>query len=109
VLGGKIGNMNISSIEEMLEPIKRLDITSDLGFNFKISKNPLTITPEVIDLKLSSVGFVIDESEYAIWETSRDCKDWKKLTLIGNLNYSLTYENFASLIQNDVGYLRATV
>jgi hypothetical protein len=87
-----VGDINnaIGNMDSLAGATRKLDISSNLGYNFKVEGE--TITPSSIPLKATPVVVKIDKST-VIWEGSSDFESWTKLTT-GVFEYNLSYSTF---------------
>jgi hypothetical protein len=65
---GKIGNMTIGDVENTIQQTKKLDILSNLGYNFKVGNG--ASSPEQLELIASPIGFDIDPNSIVWYGTS---------------------------------------
>ena len=79
--GSKIGNMTVGEIEEgienidkVTEAVKKLDIQSKLGYNFKVEGD--FSTPSELELEAKATGFIFQNVE---WLGSNDFESWSSL------------------------------
>lgn len=111
--GGKIGNMTIGEVEEsaqLSQLNKKLDIQSDLGYNFKVGENlegAAIISPAVLKLKAVSQGFTFNSNKQIKWEISEDFVSWILLSE-NNTEYELSYEKFKDNSLNDISYIKVS-
>lgn len=108
--GGKIGNMTIGDVEEAVDNIdsiaeatRKLDISSKLGYNFKVEDN--MGSPNSLELVAISTAFTIN-SNGVRWYGSNNFENWEELANNTN-NYILTYENFKEKQFNSTYYIKA--
>lgn len=108
--GGKIGNMTIGTVEgaitnmdSIAEATRKLDISSKLGYNFKVEDS--VSFPVALELVATPTAFTIDTSGIS-WFGSNDFESW--IELDNNTNtYSLTYEDFKEKQLNSTYYIKA--
>ena len=108
--GGKIGNMTIGTVESAItnmdsiaEATRKLDISSKLGYNFKIEGG--VSSPVALELVATPTAFTVDTSGIS-WFGSNDFESW--IELDNNTNtYSLTYEDFKEKQLNSTYYIKA--
>ena len=108
--GGKIGNMTIGNVESAItnmdsiaEATRKLDISSKLGYNFKIEDG--VSSPVALELVATPTAFTVDTSGIS-WFGSNDFESW--IELDNNTNtYSLTYEDFKEKQLNSTYYIKA--
>lgn len=112
--GGKIGNMTITSIEQTIEEVgqaieagKKLDISSNLGYNFKVGGNG--ISPEQLQLVAEPTGFTIYENDVIWYGTQNPYQEdsWVEL-YSGSPTFNLTYEFFKQHCLHSTYYIKAT-
>ena len=108
--GGKIGNMTIGTVESAItnmdsiaEATRKLDISSKLGYNFKVEGG--VSSPVALELVATPTAFTVDTSGIS-WFGSNDFESW--IELDNNTNtYSLTYEDFKEKQLNSTYYIKA--
>ena len=108
--GGKIGNMTIGTVESAItnmdsiaEATRKLDISSKLGYNFKVEGG--VSSPVALELVATPTAFTIDTSGIS-WFGSNNFESW--IELDNNTNtYSLTYEDFKEKQLNSTYYIKA--
>ena len=100
--GGQIGNMTIGDVEATIQQSKKLDILSNLGYNFKVGNG--TSSPEQLELIASPIGFEIDLNSIQ-WSGTTNFEGWEALSE-GQTNYVLTYETFSQKTENAVYYIK---
>lgn len=108
--GGKIGNMTIGTVEDAItnmdsiaEATRKLDISSKLGYNFKVEDG--VSSPVALELVATPTAFTVDTSGIS-WFGSNNFESWIELN--NNTNtYSLTYEDFKEKQLNSTYYIKA--
>lgn len=108
--GGKIGNMTVGAVESAItnmdsiaEATRKLDISSKLGYNFKVEGG--VSSPVALELVATPTAFTVDSSGIS-WFGSNDFESW--IELDNNTNtYSLTYEDFKEKQLNSTYYIKA--
>ena len=108
--GGKIGNMTIGTVESAItnmdsiaEATRKLDISSKLGYNFKVEGG--VSSPVALELVATPTAFTIDTSGIS-WFGSNNFESW--IELDNNTNtYSLAYEDFKEKQLNSTYYIKA--
>ena len=109
--GGQIGNMTIDDVQgavgdmnAVTEAVKKLDIQSKMGYNFKVEGDISTPT----QLELTAMPIAITQKGNAKWFGSKDFNSW--IELANNTNtFVLTYEAFKNLQLNKTYYIKAAV
>ena len=94
--GSKIGNMTVGEIEEgienienVAEAVKKLDIQSKLGYNFKVEED--FSTPSELELEAKATGFIFQNVE---WLGSNNFESWTSLGQGEKIIFS--YNDFVS-------------
>lgn len=109
-IGGKIGNMTIGEVEgavgnmnSIAEATKKLDISSKLGYNFKVEGG--ISSPAVLELVAIPTAFAINSNGIS-WFGSNNFESWVELA--NNIDvYTLTYEKFKEMQLNSTYYIKA--
>lgn len=104
--GGKIGNMTIGDVSQVVSDSKKLEIQSDTGFMFKVDSTG-TPTSSTIQLKAIATGFTIDLDTQLSWEGSNDYNKWEPLAA-GGLYYDFNYASFKDKFFNGTYYIKLT-
>lgn len=100
--GGQIGNMTIGDVETTIQQSKKLDISSNLGYNFKVGAD--MASPAQLELIAKPIGFELKENSI-IWRGTKDFESW--IVLDSNkLLYTLTYDFFKNNQFNDTYYIK---
>ena len=108
--GGKIGNLTIGNVEDAInnidsitEATRKLDISSKLGYNFKVEGG--ISSPAALELKAAPIAFTTNYGGIS-WFGSNDFESWVKLA--DDIDtYTLTYENFKNKQLNSTYYIKA--
>jgi hypothetical protein len=108
--GGKIGNMTIGEVEgaigdmdSIAEAARKLDISSKLGYNFKVRDG--VSSPTILELIATPTAFIVNASGIN-WFGSNNFENWEELAANTN-TYNLTYENFKNAQLNSTYYIKA--
>jgi hypothetical protein len=111
--GGKIGNMTITSIEQTLEETeqvieasRKLDISSNLGYNFKVGGNG--ISPEQLKLVAIPTSFVIYKDNVTWYGSQNPNQEdsWEEIHT-GSSILNLTYDFFKEHCLHSTYYIKA--
>ena len=97
--GAVIGGLTVENLTQTIEDSKKLDIQSNLGYNFKVGTD--TVSPSKLTLIIKPVGFSLTED--VVWEGSSDFKTWEELHTGETLNLA-----YAQVKEHDVYYIRAS-
>ena len=108
--GGKIGNLTIGNVEDAVnnmdsitEATRKLDISSKLGYNFKVEGG--IGSPTALELKATPIAFTVNYSGIS-WFGSNDFESWVELA--DDIDtYTLTYEDFKNKQLNSTYYIKA--
>lgn len=98
---GQIGNMTIGDVEATIQQAKKLDISSNLGYNFKVGAN--AVSPTQLELTITPVGFSTKQGTI-VWKGTKDYVSWETLNS-NNENCILTYDFFKNHQSNDTYYI----
>lgn len=101
--GGQIGNMAINNIEQTIEQSQKLDIFSNLGYNFKVEE--MAATPSQLELIAKPVGFTLKTNSTS-WQGTTDFETWDQLATNSDI-YILTYDIFKEIQENNIYYIKA--
>ena len=96
---GSLGNLTVGNVVQTIQDTKKLDIQSDLGYNFKVGAD--AVSPSVLTLTVKPLGFTI--SEPVIWQGSSNFTSWSNLGEGETLE--LTYDQIK---EYDVYYISAS-
>lgn len=110
--GGKIGNMTVGDVEnlgETVEAIKKFDISSEKGYNFKVGDGGAN--PTSLAFKATPTGFDLKNDSYVTWQGSNDFGTWEELkkTLAGSEGarvYEFEYAKHKDNFVNSTYYIR---
>jgi hypothetical protein len=94
--------MTIGEIEGAVEATKKLDISSKLGYNFKVGDT--IVTPGALELEAVCSNI---EVVTIAWEGSADFVNWVPLAA-GEFVHSIDYNFFKANAKEGVYYIRAT-
>lgn len=108
---GLIGGMTIGQVEDAVnnmesiaEAARKLDISSKMGYNFKVEGDK--ISPEFITLEASLTGFIAHEP--VKWWGSKNFESWEKIG--EGEEFTFTYADFTSWeTTNATYYIKAMV
>lgn len=109
---GQIGNMTIGDVENLgkvVEVIKKFDISSEKGYNFKVGDGGAN--PTSLMLKATPVGFDLKSDSVVTWQGSNDFGSWEKLkeTPVGSegaREYEFEYAEHKNKFVNSTYYVR---
>lgn len=111
--GGLIGGMAVDSIksavgdmEAWTEAAKKLDIQSNLGYNFKVGT---TGAPTPLVLEAVGEGITLGEEDQILWEISKNFETWVTIQQSTSKQLELNYDTFKDNCLNDTAYIKATL
>ena len=102
---GRVGNLEINTIDGSLETVSKIEISSDLGYNYNVSGT--TVNPSTLTLKINPVGLPDDLNPGINWYFSNDFSTWNQISNQHSLTCDITFANFTQWQSNNVCYFKA--
>jgi hypothetical protein len=90
-----IGDMKVSDIVNTTQAVKKLDISENLGYTFKVGKNG-ECAPAVLSFEAKGIGFELDKQK-VVWRGTPDFENWEPEPLSTGLKCELAYSELAGL------------
>lgn len=102
--GGKIGNLIINEDDGTLDKVSKVDIISDLGYNFSVSET--VITPAYITLVANPIGMPDDDHPTIIWYYSNDFINWHQILGTTGNECIVSYDSFSEWQKDNVCHIK---
>lgn len=102
--GGQIGNLFINTTDGSLDKVSKVEISSNLGYNFDVSEG--SATPSTITLTVEAIGLPDDEHPGIQWYRSNDFNTWTLISGTSGNSCVVSYTNFNNWQSNNVCYIK---
>ena len=102
--GGQIGNLFINTTDGSLDKVSKVEISSNLGYNFDVSGG--SATPSTITLTVEAIGLPDDEHPGIQWYRSNDFNTWTLISGTSGNSCVVSYTNFNNWQNNNVCYIK---